>query len=163
MKRRITLTVNGNHHEVDVPVQKMLLKVLREDLGLTGTKYSCGSGDCGTCVVEIDGQSVNSCLMLAVEADGCEITTVEGLAEGVLPEQLQPLQKAFIDAGAIQCGYCTPGFLMTARSFLATHPDPTDEEIRETFEGNLCRCTGYVKIKQAILEAARVIRQEGAS
>ncbi len=160
MTQRIVLTVNGRRYGLDVPPQKMLLKVLRDDLELTGTKYGCGSGDCGTCVVEIDGRSVNSCITLAVEADGCEITTVEGLAEGVRPEQLDTLQKAFVEAGAVQCGYCTPGYLMTARAFLRTHPDPTDEEIRETFEGNICRCTGYVKIKQAILHAAAVLRGE---
>lgn len=159
---KLTLTVNGAVHTLEVPPNQMLLKVLRDDLGLTGTKYGCGTGDCGSCVVEVDGRSVNSCLMLAAEADGCEITTVEGLAAGVLPEQLSVIQRAFIDAGAIQCGYCTPGFLMTARAFLRTHPDPSDAEIAETFEGNLCRCTGYVKIKQAIRDAARMLR-EGAT
>jgi aerobic carbon-monoxide dehydrogenase small subunit len=160
VKAPIVLNVNGRRYDLDVPPQKMLLKVLRDDLELTGTKYSCGSGDCGTCVVEIDGRSVNSCITLAVEADGCEITTVEGLAAGVRPDQLDTLQKAFVEAGAVQCGYCTPGYLMTARAFLRTHPDPTDEEIRETFEGNICRCTGYVKIKEAILNAAATLRGE---
>jgi aerobic carbon-monoxide dehydrogenase small subunit len=160
---KITLTVNGSVHTLEVPPNRMLLAVLREDLDLTGTKYGCGTGDCGSCVVEVDGRSVNSCLMLAAEADGSEITTVEGLAEGVMPGQLDVIQQAFIDAGAIQCGYCTPGFLMTARAFLRTHPDPSDEEIAETFEGNLCRCTGYVKIKQAIHDAARTLREGVAS
>ena len=160
---KLTLTVNGTPHTLEVPPNRMLLAVLRDDLDLTGTKYGCGTGDCGSCVVEVDGRSVNSCLMLAAEADGCEITTVEGLAAGVMPEQLDVIQRAFIDAGAIQCGYCTPGFLMTARAFLRTHPDPSDEEIAETFEGNLCRCTGYVKIKQAIHDAARLLREGVAS
>ena len=160
---KIVLTVNGRRYEPDVPANRMLLKVLRDDLGLTGTHYGCGSGDCGTCVVEVNGRSVNSCLMLAVEADGREITTVEGLAEGVLPTQLDVLQKAFIEAGAVQCGYCTPGYLMTARSFLRTHPEPTDDEIAETFEGNICRCTGYAKIREAIRNAARVLREEASS
>lgn len=161
MKRPITLTVNDRVYEVSVDVDRPLLEVLREDLELTGTKYGCGTGDCGTCVVEVDGQSVNSCLMLAVEADGCRIATVEGLAAGV--NELHPIQRAFIDAGAVQCGYCTPGYLMTAHAFLREHPDPSDEEIRSAFEGNLCRCTGYVKIKQAIHDAARLLREGVAS
>lgn len=158
MKRPITLTVNDRVYEVSVGVDRPLLEVLREELELTGTKYGCGTGDCGTCVVEVNGKSVNSCLMLAVEADGCTIRTVEGLAPGV--NELHPIQRAFIDAGAVQCGYCTPGYLMTADAFLREHPDPTDEEIRSAFEGNLCRCTGYTKIREAILDAARVLRGE---
>jgi carbon-monoxide dehydrogenase small subunit len=158
MKRPIILTVNGRIHELSVDVDRPLLEVLREDVQLTGTKYGCGTGDCGTCVVEVDGLSVNSCLMLAVEADGCVITTVEGLAPGV--NELHPIQQAFIDAGAVQCGYCTPGYLMTAHAFLRDHPQPTDEEIRAAFEGNLCRCTGYTKIREAILDAAQALRGE---
>ena len=158
MKRPITLTVNDRVYEVSVDVDRPLLEVLREELELTGTKYGCGTGDCGTCVVEVDGQSVNSCLMLAVEADGCTISTVEGLAHGV--NELHPIQRAFIDAGAVQCGYCTPGYLMTAHAFLREHPDPNDEEIRSAFEGNLCRCTGYTKIREAILDAAQALREE---
>ena len=158
MRRRISLTVNGRRYEPDVDVTRPLLEVLRDDLELTGAKYGCGTGDCGTCVVEVDGRSVNSCIMLAVEADGCEIDTVEGLAAGV--NELHPIQQAFIDAGAVQCGYCTPGYLMTAHAFLREHPDPTEREIREAFEGNLCRCTGYTKIREAITEAARALRGE---
>ena len=158
MKRPITLTVNDRVYEVSVDVDRPLLEVLREELELTGTKYGCGTGDCGTCVVEVDGRSVNSCLMLAVEADGCTIETVEGMAPGV--NELHPIQRAFIDAGAVQCGYCTPGYLMTAQSFLRDHPEPSDEEIRSAFEGNLCRCTGYTKIREAILDAARALREE---
>ncbi len=158
MRRDITLTVNDRVYELSVAVDRPLLEVLREDLELTGTKYGCGTGDCGTCVVEVDGRSVNSCLMLAVEADGCTIETVEGMAPGV--NELHPIQRAFIDAGAVQCGYCTPGYLMTAQSFLRDHPEPSDEEIRSAFEGNLCRCTGYTKIREAILDAARALREE---
>ncbi len=158
MKRPITLTVNDRVYEVSVDVDRPLLEVLREELELTGTKYGCGTGDCGTCVVEVDGKSVNSCLMLAVEADGSTLRTVEGLAPGV--NELHPIQRAFIDAGAVQCGYCTPGYLMTADAFLREHPEPTDEEIRSAFEGNLCRCTGYTKIREAILDAARALREE---
>ncbi len=159
MKHRITMTVNGIERELHVEPHRMLLEVLREDLSLTGTNYSCGTGDCGSCVVEVDGNVVNSCITLAVEVDGCEVTTVEGLAEGVRPEQLDVIQRAYIDAGAVQCGYCTPGFLMATRAFLRTNPDPSDEDIRVAFEGHLCRCTGYTKIKQAIVDAARVMRE----
>jgi aerobic carbon-monoxide dehydrogenase small subunit len=163
MKQRITLHVNGTRHELEVPPGKFLLKVLREDLDLTGTKYSCGTGDCGACVVEVDGVSMNSCLLLAVEADGKQITTVEGLSEGVLPEQLHPIQNAFLEAGAVQCGYCTAGFLMTTKAFLDQNPDPSDEDIRLAFEGNLCRCTGYTKIVAAVKGAALALRQDGGA
>ncbi len=163
MKQRITLHVNGDAHEIEVPPQMFLLKALRDVLGLTGTKYGCGTGDCGSCVVEIDGVSMNSCLVLAVEADGRQITTVEGLAEGVLPEQLHPIQRAFLDAGAVQCGYCTAGFLMTTKAFLAEHPDPSEDEIRAAFEGNICRCTGYTKIVEAVQTAAAALREEGGA
>ena len=163
MKQRITLHVNGTKHELEVPPGKFLLKVLRDDLDLTGTKYGCGTGDCGSCVVEVDGVSMNSCLLLAVEADGRQITTVEGLAEGVLPEQLHPIQKAFLEAGAVQCGYCTAGFLMTTKAFLEQNPDPSDEDIRLAFEGNICRCTGYTKIVAAVKGAAVALRQDGGT
>ncbi len=163
MTRHITLRVNGEVHEIEVAPDRMLLELLREDLGLTGTKYGCGTGDCGSCVVEVDGRAVNSCITLAAEVDGCEVVTVEGLAEGNRPDQLDVIQKAYIEAGAVQCGYCTPGFLMATRAFLRHNPDPTDEEIRLAFEGNLCRCTGYVKIKEAIVEAARRLREGEAA
>lgn len=163
MKQRITLHVNGTRHELEVPPGKFLLKVLRDDLELTGTKYGCGTGDCGSCVVEVDGVSMNSCLLLAAEADGKQITTVEGLAEGVLPEQLHPIQKAFLEAGAVQCGYCTAGFLMTTKAFLDQNPDPSDEDIRLAFEGNICRCTGYTKIVAAVKGAAQALRQDGGA
>ena len=160
MKHLLTMTVNGIRREILVEPQRMLLEVLREDLQLTGTNYSCGTGDCGSCVVEVDGQVINSCITLAVEVDGCDITTVEGLSEGTRPEQLDVIQRAYMEAGAVQCGYCTPGFLMATRAFLRTNPDPSDDDIRVAFEGHLCRCTGYTKIKQAIVDAARIIREE---
>jgi len=158
MKVRVTLNVNGESREALVPTHKTLLEVLREDLALTGTKHGCELGECGTCTVLIDGEPVLSCLALPVEAEGAQITTVEGMAEG---GRLHPLQQAFAELGAAQCGYCTPGILLTARALLAERPSPTRQEVKEALAGNLCRCTGYTTILDAVeLAALRMGRQE---
>lgn len=151
MKKLITLTVNGVTHEVAVEPRRTLLEVIREDLGLTGTKKGCGIGDCGTCTVLLDGVATFSCLTLAIQADGCSVETVEGLAEN---GELSRLQQAFVDHGAIQCGYCTPGMLMTATELLRRNPHPDEHDIRLAISGNLCRCTGYQKIVEAIQAAS---------
>ncbi len=150
MKTRLTLNVNGEDHEVLVPVQKTLLEVLREDLGLTGTKHGCELGECGTCTVLVDGEPLLSCLVLPVECEGRAVTTVEGMARG---GALHPLQEAFAELGAAQCGYCTPGMLLTAQALLDRNPAPTEAEVREAIAGNLCRCTGYAKIVEAVMRA----------
>ena len=147
MKQILRLRVNGETKEVATEVNKTLLEVLREDMNLTGTKHGCELGECGTCTVLIDGEPVLSCLVLGVEAEGTEIVTVEGLKNRDTPH---PLQKAFADLGAAQCGYCTPGILLTAKSFLEKNPHPNRAEIREALAGNLCRCTGYTKILEAV-------------
>ena len=158
MKVRVALNVNGESREALVPVHKTLLEVLREDLALTGTKHGCELGECGTCTVLVDGEPVLSCLALPVETEGRQITTVEGMAEA---GQLHPLQQAFAELGAAQCGYCTPGILLTANALLAERPSPTRHEIKEALAGNLCRCTGYTKILDAVeLAALRMGRQE---
>ena len=155
MKQLLTLKVNGEEHEVWVPVHKTLLEVLREDLNLTGTKHGCELGECGTCTVLIDGEPVLSCLALPIELQGREILTVEGLAQRGQPH---PLQSAFAELGAAQCGYCTPGFLLTAKHLLDTNPNPTRERIAEALSGNLCRCTGYLQIFEAVEAAARAVK-----
>jgi len=155
MPRLVRLHVNGKVHEVVVPPQRTLLEVLREDLGLTGTKHGCELGECGACTVLVGGRPVLACLLLAVEAEGAEVLTVEGLGH---PGVLDPLQEAFIEAGALQCGYCTPGFLLAAKALLDRDPAPTREEIREALSGNLCRCTGYLRIAQAVERAAVKVR-----
>jgi len=145
------MTVNGSKEYVTVSSNTTLLKLLRERLALTGTKNGCEAGECGACTVLMNGQPVNSCLVLAVEADGAEVVTVEGLAED---DQLTPLQQAFVDHNAVQCGFCTPGVLISAHALLKRNPQPTEEEIREALVGNLCRCTGYNRIVQAVQKAA---------
>ncbi|MBI4609578.1 MAG: (2Fe-2S)-binding protein [Candidatus Rokubacteria bacterium] len=152
----LRLSVNGEEHEVAVPVHKTLLEVLREDMGLTGTKHGCELGECGTCTVLVDGQPILSCLALPIELQGHAIVTVEGMATG---GQLHPLQQAFAELGAAQCGYCTPGILLSAHALLATVPAPTRQQIREALAGNLCRCTGYTKILDAVELAA--LRMDG--
>jgi len=148
----ITVTVNGEKEDLDVPSNLTLLQMLRERLALTGTKDGCSAGECGACTVLIDGEAVSWCVVLAVEADGAEIVTVEGLArEG----QLDNLQHAFVQEGAVQCGFCTPGMLISARALLGRNPEPTEEDIREALVGNLCRCTGYTRIVRAVQKAAR--------
>jgi len=150
----VQLDVNGEKHELLVPVHKTLLEVLREDMQLTGTKHGCELGECGTCTVLIDGKPHLSCLALPIQLQGRSITTIEGMADG---SELHPLQTAFAELGAAQCGYCSPGILLSARSLLEENPRPTRDEIREALAGNLCRCTGYVKILEAVeLAAARM-------
>jgi aerobic-type carbon monoxide dehydrogenase small subunit (CoxS/CutS family) len=155
---RLKLRVNGEEQEVLFAPYKTLLEVLREDLGLTGTKHGCELGECGACALLIDGEPQLSCLVLGLECEGRAIDTVEGLAQGA---ELHPLQAAFADLGAAQCGYCTPGILMTAKALLEKEPSPSRERIREAVSGNLCRCTGYQQIFEAIEEAARRMH-EGA-
>ncbi|NOZ30081.1 MAG: (2Fe-2S)-binding protein [Chloroflexi bacterium] len=150
-KVRVSFVVNGRPVTVETAPHRTLLEVLRDDLDLTGTKEGCGTGDCGACTVHLDGEAVCSCLVLAPEVDGREVVTIEGVAED---GRLHPLQEAFIELGGLQCGFCTPGFIMTALAFLNKNPDPTEAEVREGIAGNLCRCTGYDKIVKAILAAS---------
>ena len=157
MKRLISLTVNGENHEVVVEPRTTLLEVLRDSLGLTGAKEGCSLGNCGACTVLLDGRPVLSCLLLAVEAQGKEIVTIEGLAEG---SKLHPLQEAFVEHGAVQCGFCIPGMILSAKALLDENPHPTEEEVKEAISGNLCRCTGYSNAVRAILAAAKA-KEEG--
>jgi len=152
MKKLITFTVNDMGYEVAVAPNKTLTQVLRDDLDLLGTKEGCGVGDCGACTVIMDGKPVNSCLVLAVQADGSTIKTIEGVARG---DSLHPVQETFVEMGAIQCGFCTPGMVLSATSLLEKNPHPTEHEVREALSGNLCRCTGYQKIVKAVQEASR--------
>jgi len=148
---RISVKINGETEQVDVPSNMTLLQMLRDKLALTGTKNGCNAGECGACTVLLNGEAVNSCMLLAVECDGAEIVTVEGLIQdGVL----DPVQQAVIDHGGVQCGFCTPGILISSRALLDRNPDPTDDDIREALVGNLCRCTGYLRIVDAVKDAA---------
>ena len=151
MRYPVTLQVNETGYAVEIEGDRTLLSVLRGELGLTGSKEGCDDSECGACMVLVDGQPVNSCSYLALQVDGRQVTTVEGLADGTT---LHPLQKAFLDHGGVQCGFCTPGMLISATALLATNPDPTDDEIRAGLSGNLCRCTGYVGIVAAVRSAA---------
>lgn len=152
MKYPIQITVNGDPYELSVDPRRSLLDVLRNAIGLRGTHRGCDSGDCGACTVLLDGRPVASCLVLAVDADGASVTTIEGLAQG---DRLHPLQAAFVAHGAIQCGFCTPGMIMAAFALLEAHPRPTEAQVRAGLAGNLCRCTGYAKIVEAVLSAAQ--------
>ena len=154
-KRPIRLTVNGKPYDVEVEPRERLLDVLRYKVGLTGSKEGCGTGDCGACTVIVDGKRITSCLMLAVSAHDCEITTVEGVADN---GHLHPVQKAFMEHGGLQCGICTPGFIVSSYALLKENPNPTEEEIRFNLAGNLCRCTGYVKIVEAVKAAAQELQ-----
>ena len=151
MKQSVQLRVNGEAYDVQVEPRHTLLKVLREELGLTGTKKGCDVGDCGACTVLMDGKPVNSCLVLAVEVNGQEITTIEGLERD---GKLHPLHEAFLQCGAVQCGFCTPGMILSAKALLDDNPNPSEEETRKAISGNLCRCTGYAKIVEAIKVAS---------
>lgn len=156
----VNLTVNGQAHTVVTAANKTLLYLLRDDLHLYGTKDGCSEGECGACTVLMDGQPVNSCLVLAGQADGHEIVTIEGLGAG---GELHPLQRAFVQAGAVQCGFCTPGLILSAVALLREHPQPTDEQIRRALTGNLCRCTGYSQIIEAVGQAAAEMATEVVS
>jgi carbon-monoxide dehydrogenase small subunit len=150
---RINLNVNGELEQVDVSGNMTLLEMLRESLAFTGTKNGCAAGECGACTVMMNGEPVNSCLVLAVECDSAEIVTVEGLAQDA---QLGPVQKAILDAGGVQCGFCTPGILISSRALIDRNPNPSESEIRAALVGNLCRCTGYMRIVESVKEAARL-------
>lgn len=154
-KHHVTTVINGNPVEFLCETQQTLLNVLRDDLNMTGTKEGCGTGDCGSCSVTIDGRMVCSCLVLGVEANGKSIQTIEGMSNGT---ELHVLQRKFLEHAALQCGICTPGFLIAARALLERNPDPTEEQVRFWLAGNLCRCTGYNKIIEAVLDAAREMR-----
>ena len=154
---KIRFTVNGRQDERETDAETRLLDLLREDLALTGTKEGCGEGECGACTVLVDGRAVNSCLVLAPQVDGKSVLTVEGLAQG---DVLHPVQQAFVEKGGVQCGFCTPGFIMSTVALLQENPDPSDEEILTALEGNLCRCTGYTKIVEAVRAAAERMREE---
>ncbi len=151
-KRTIKLKVNAEEHELHISASETLLEVLRERLSLTGAKEGCQDGSCGACTVLLDGKPVRSCLILAVEAEGKDILTIEGLARG---EELHPIQEAFINHGGVQCGFCTPGMILTAKALIDSNPEPTEAEVKEAISGNLCRCTGYTKIVNSIIAATK--------
>ncbi|MGH1361147.1 MAG: (2Fe-2S)-binding protein [Burkholderiaceae bacterium] len=157
-KHHVSTTINHEPVEFLCETQQTLLDVLRDELGLTGTKEGCSSGDCGACTVNMDGRIVCSCLVLGVEADGASVETIEGMASG---EQLHPLQTKFLEHAALQCGICTPGFLVAAKALLEKHPDPSEVQVRYWLAGNLCRCTGYDKIVRAVMDAATEMRNGG--
>ena len=150
----IELTINGKRRRFDVEANKLLLNLIRDEMHLTGTKYGCGIGECGACTVHLNGEAVLSCMVLAVDADGGCVDTIEGVADG---GQLDPIQEAYLEEGAVQCGFCTPGFIMSTKALLRENPEPTEDEIREYLKGNLCRCTGYVNIVKAVQSAAKKI------
>lgn len=156
MKSIIQLTVNGEPVEAAVEPNKTLLQFLREDMGLTGAKHGCGLGDCGACTVILDGRPINSCLVLAVQANNREVLTIEGIAED---GKLHPIQQAFVEEGAVQCGFCSPGMILSAKALLEDNPKPDEKEIRTAISGNLCRCTGYQKIVEAIQSAAQTMEK----
>ena len=157
MKQRIETTINGRQHALEVEPRKTLLAMLRDQLQLTGTKEGCSTGDCGACTVLLDGAPVNACLVLAVEADGREVTTIEGVAQS---GELHPVQQALVETGGMQCGFCTPGVAVSAVALLRDNQQPSPVEIRQALAGNLCRCTGYTKIVEAVQAAARQLRQK---
>lgn len=159
MKQVIKLKVNGQLYELEVEPRRTLLEVIRNELGLTGTKESCAEGQCGACTVLMDNKAVNSCLVLAVEAQGKDIMTIEGLAQD---GKLHPVQESFMSCGGIQCGFCTPGMILAARAFLDENPDPSEEQIKKALAGHLCRCTGYFQIIEAVQEAAGKLRALGS-
>jgi carbon-monoxide dehydrogenase small subunit len=157
-KKRIRFTINNQAQELSVDPWRTLLEVIREDLQLTGTKEGCGEGECGSCTVIMEGKTVNSCLIPALEADNKDIVTIEGLADG---DDLHPIQEAFVEKSGMQCGFCTPGMIMSAKALLDSNPSPSKEEIREGIAGNFCRCTGYTKILESISAAASAMKGEG--
>ena len=156
MEHTIAMKVNGHDYELEIQPWRTLLEVLRDQLNLTGTKQSCAEGHCGACTVIVNGNAVNACLMLAVEAHGKDITTIEGLARG---DELHPIQEAFVNHGAVQCGFCTPGMIMATKAFLEESPAPSDEDIKRVLAGHLCRCTGYVQIVESVQAAAESMRR----
>ena len=158
MRKQLKLKVNGEPYELTIKPNTLLVDLLRKELRLTGTKTSCQSGSCGACTVILDGKAVRSCSVLALQANGKEVTTIEGLIDG---GKLHPVQQAFIDHFAVQCGYCTPGMIMSAKALLDSNPDPTEDEVKQALRGNLCRCTGYVKIIEAVLAAAEAMGKAG--
>jgi aerobic carbon-monoxide dehydrogenase small subunit len=153
--KAIKMKINGKSQEVSVPPWRTLLELIREELKLTGTKEGCGQGECGSCTVIMGGKTVNSCLVLAMESDGQDIVTIEGLADG---EKLHPVQEAFVEHAGMQCGFCTPGMIMSGKALLDRNPDPSEEDIREGIAGNFCRCTGYTKIIESIAAAAKAMK-----
>ena len=152
---KIEITVNSRKRQFDVKPNKLLLNLIRDELYLTGTKYGCGIGECGACTVHLDGEAVLACMVLAVDADGKQVDTIEGVAKD---GELDPVQEAYIEEGAIQCGFCTPGFIMSTKAHLKENPNPTEDEIREYLKGNYCRCTGYVNIIKAVQSAAKKLQ-----
>ena len=156
----VHLIVNGEDYHLMIPPNRILLDLLREDLELTGTKEGCGLGKCGACTVLLDGRPVHACLILALQADGCRVDTIEGMAD-IATKALHPIQEAFVEKGAIQCGFCTPGMINTAKALLDENPDPGEEDIKQAIAGNLCRCTGYHKIVDAVSSCACKSREEG--
>jgi carbon-monoxide dehydrogenase small subunit len=157
MKKNVTLQVNGRMYPLEIDVKDLLLQTIREQIGLTGTKEGCGTGECGACTVLIDGEPVNACLYFTVRAEGKDILTIEGMRNGAM---LHPLQEAFATTAALQCGFCGPGVLLSAKALLDRHPNPTEQQIREGIAGNICRCTGYTKMVEAIQTAAVMLRED---